>query len=371
MNIIWVTVRNLNDFCSTTTSALSNGLIDAGHELILINGDSAGVHSGQKWAHVGLKQSSRRGMKASSLASSAAKWFTTNKPTHIDVVVIDWPLAPRLAPVLNKLGYQITLMDRSPPADASLLGKLQWRVWKRAWNMVKVGVINRGCVVSEQHLKFIQQRCFVAPERMYIISAGVDLELFSPSKNRNLSDGLRLVYHGQLDKHRGVLSLPMLVQKLVSRGIKAQLTLVGDGNAVPSLKNIQHHSPWLNLHGRMSQSDVSALISKQHIGLLPMPETPVWSLASPLKRSEYLASGLLVLGLDHSGHILDDTKPEWYHLLPQHDFHSLGVEWMAGLNQNLIESGSEQARVYASERYSWNQSVNVFIDALYACKQDE
>jgi glycosyltransferase involved in cell wall biosynthesis len=370
MNIIWVTVRNLNDFCSTTTSALSNGLIDAGHELTLVNGDSAGVHSGQKWTHIGLKQSSYKGMKATSLASSAAKWFTTNKPSHIDVVVIDWPLAPRLAPVLNKLGYQIILMDRSPPADVSLLGRLQWRVWNSAWKMVRKGVISQGCVVSEEHLKFVQRRFKIVNDRLHIISAGVDLELFSPSFNPDLSEGLRLIYHGQLDKHRGILSLPMLVQKLISRGIKAQLTLIGDGNAVPALTNIQRHSPWLNLHGRMNQTEISSILSQQHIGLLPMPETPVWSLASPLKRSEYLASGLLVLGIEHSGHILEATKSEWYHLLPQHDFHSLGVDWMVGLTQDIFDMGSKEARVYATERYSWSHSVEVFVDALQSCKQD-
>lgn len=370
MKIIWVTVRNLKDFCSTTTSALSNGLIESGHELLLINGDPAEVHNGQKWVHIGLKQSSRKGMKASSLASSAVKWFTDNKPDHIDAIVVDWPIAPRLAPVLSNLGYRIILMDRSPPADDSLFGRLQWRVWTRAWKMVRKGVISRGCVVSEEHLKFVQRRFNIDFDRLHIISAGVDLDLFSPSINPDLSDGLRLIYHGQLDKHRGILSLPMLVQKLISRGIKAQLTLIGDGNAVPALKNIQRHSPWLNLHGRMNQTEISSILSKQHIGLLPMPETPVWSLASPLKRSEYLASGLLVLGIEHSGHVLEATKSEWYHLLPQHDFHSLGVDWMVGLNQDLLDTGSEQSRLYATERYSWSHSVEAFVDALQSCKQD-
>ena len=371
MNLIWVTVRSINDFCSTTTTALSSGLVEAGHDLILLNADTEDSHIGQKWSHVCLKQSSRKGMKASSLASSALKWFRSNKPNHVDVVIVDWPLAPRLTPLLSKLGYRIILMDRSPPADVSLFGKLQWRVWRQAWEMVKLGMIHRGCVVSKQHSKFVQEQFSIERRRLDIIPAGVDLNLFSPSKQQHISEGLRLIYHGQLDKHRGVLSLPMLVQKLISKGIKAQLTLVGEGNAVSSLKNIQRDSPWLDLRARMSQSEIASVLSKQHIGLLPMPETPVWSLASPLKRSEYLASGLLILGIDHSGHVLEDTVSDWFHLEPQHDFHSLGVEWLANLNQDSLDFGSQQARRYAIKHYSWDDSINTFIDALHSCEQDK
>ncbi|HJL97184.1 MAG TPA: glycosyltransferase family 4 protein [Candidatus Poseidoniaceae archaeon] len=371
MNLIWVTVRSINDFCSTTTTALSSGLVEAGHDLILLNADTEDSHIGQKWSHVCLKQSSRKGMKASSLASSALKWFRNNKPNHIDVVIVDWPLAPRLAPTLNALGYRIILMDRSPPADVSLFGKLQWRVWKKAWKMVTTGIIGRGCVVSEKHSRFVQEQFSIEQKFLHVIPAGVDLDLFSPLKQPVKFDGLRLIYHGRLDKHRGILSLPMLVQKLISRGFKAQLTLVGDGNAVPSLRSIQRNSPWLDLRGRMSRPEIASILSEHHIGLLPMPETKVWSLASPLKRSEYLASGLLVLGIDHSGHVLENTNSDWFHLVPQPEFHSSGVQWLSNLDQDLLDSGSREARKYSIEHFSWDNSIYVFIEALHSCKNDE
>jgi glycogen synthase len=47
-----------------------------------------------------------------------------------------------------------------------------------------------------------------------------------------------MVYHGRLDKHRGVLALPMLVQKLLNHGVQVQLTLIGQGDAFEALESI-------------------------------------------------------------------------------------------------------------------------------------
>ena len=43
---------------------------------------------------------------------------------------------------------------------------------------------------------------------------------------------------------------------------------------------------------------------------------------------------------------------------------------MVGLTQDIFDMGSKEARVYATERYSWSHSVEVFVDALQSCKQD-
>ena len=371
MNIIWVTVRRRSDFCSTTTTALSSGLVEAGHQLTLLSPDNDEMHADGGWFHVQLHQASLRGMQAYSLATSAIKWFSKNDTSNVDVVIIDWPLAPRLGPTLKKLNIQTLLMDRSPPADVSILGKLQWRIWKQAWKLVQQGVIGHGSVVSRRHLDFVKQHVRIHDSRLHVIPAGVNLELFTPSKKPKISKGLRLIYHGRLDKHRGILSLPMLVQKLVTAGVKANLTLVGEGDAVASLKKIERNMEWMEVHSYKEQSEVATILSKQHVGILPMPKTTVWSLASPLKRSEYIASGLLVLGIKHSGHALDQADPSWFHLLAQHDFQTMGIEWLVNLTQEQFDDGSKLARAHALNKFSWTKSVDSLNDALYCCKQNE
>ena len=71
----------------------------------------------------------------------------------------------------------------------------------------------------------------------------------------------------------------------------------------------------------MSQDELAEKLATYDIGLLPMPENKIWNLASPLKRSEYLASGMIVCGIDHSGHQIESSG-DWIKLVaPKKRFH--------------------------------------------------
>jgi len=360
----WVTVRKVSDLCSTTTLSLAAGICEAGHDLTVLNPDQHMPKLDRRWNHQYLKQSKIRGAQASSIVKSAMKWFDDHKNPAFDLILLDWQLARKLVPFLNDRNYRMMLIDRSPPADISILGKLQWRHWKYAWRCVAEGIVSQGCVVSEAHSEFVQKYFSAISNRIHIIPAGVDTSRFKPGKKPPLNDEVRLFYHGRLDQHRGVLALPMLAQKLQNEGVNAKLTLIGEGNALDKLNKMSFESSWLYVHGKMEQIHLAPILNTQHIGLLPMPENRVWTLASPLKRSEYLASGLLILGLKHRGHVLEHVEPSWFQLIPQHDFHSLAVEWVKSLNDSKFEKGSQNARTYAMDHCSWSYSTKEFNSAI-------
>lgn len=365
MNIAWVTVRRWADFCSTTTDALANGLIERGHELTILNGDVEEAHADFPWNHIALSQSSFPGRSGASLARNASRWFQENQNQTFDAVLVDWPLAPGVAGELTKQNLNMILMDRSPPADVSFLGKLQWRVWRKAWNLVNRGIIQHGTVVSPAHKKFVQRRCSVSPNVIDSIPAGVDLEHFS-SRNKTFDGVWKMVYHGRLDKHRGVLALPMLVQKLLNQGVQVQLTLIGQGDAFESLEEIAANQKAISISPSKSRLEISTILESHHIGLLPMPGTPVWSIASPLKRSEYLASGLMIYGVDHAGHRLNNISDDWFHLSSMEDFHTKAIEWLSGLNEAHAKKGFLAARTYAEKHCSWEKSVDALELVLQA-----
>ena len=104
-----------------------------------------------------------------------------------------------------------------------------------------------------------------------------------------------------------------------------------------------------------------------------MPASKVWRLASPLKRSEYLAAGLLVYGIDHQGHRLDHADRDWFRLSPQDSFHDDVTEWMAELSALSEEDYQERAsaaRNYAEMNCSWETSISQFDAVLQACVND-
>ena len=84
----------------------------------------------------------------------------------------------------------------------------------------------------------------------------------------------------------------------------------------PILQSIASEVDYIEVKDKMAQAKVAQEIAACHIGVLPMPNRTAWVLASPLKRSEYLASGLCVFGVDHEGHRLGQEKP-WFVLATQ------------------------------------------------------
>ena len=363
-------MRRWADFCSTTTDALASGLIARGHGLTILNGDPAEAHADLPWNHVPLGQSSFPGRRGASLARSASRWFQKNQNQTYDAVMVDWPLAPGVAAELTRQNLNMVLIDRSPPADVSLLGKLQWRVWRKSWKLVSKGVIQGGMVVSPAHKEFVHQRCSVNTNLIDSIPAGVDLELFS-SENKTFDGTWKMVYHGRLDKHRGVLALPMLVRKLLNHGVQVQLSLVGEGDAFKALEAIAADEDSISISPSQTRTEISSLLESHHIGLLPMPDTPVWSIASPLKRGEYLASGLLVYGLDHAGHRLENTSEDWFRLSPMEDFHDKAIEWLSALTEAEAKKSSQLARAYAENNCSWKKSVETLESVLQAVSNAE
>ena len=141
-------------------------------------------------------------------------------------------------------------------------------------------------------------------------------------------------------------------------GIACHLTLIGEGSAVSEIKKRSAKNPDLfTFKDRMSHHEVLEELKDHHIGILPMPATKVWKLASPLKRGEYLASGLLVVGLDHQGHRFDDEVGSWMQL---HDASILRTKISSFLNSmsdKEFSRLSQSAIEYANEHLSWSKAL--------------
>ena len=189
MNVAWVTVRRWNDMCTTTTDALIRGLVNRGHDVTVLNPDEVGSHDAFAWKHIPLQQSKWPGRKAATLAKNARTWFKQHADAEFDVILVDWPLAPVLGQSLANRNCRLVLMDRSPPADATFLAKLQWRSWKKAWSMMKKGVFSKGLVVSKAHQGEVVRHIGVNNQYVHSIPAGVNLEEFHIAPIRKTARG--------------------------------------------------------------------------------------------------------------------------------------------------------------------------------------
>ena len=357
MNVLWLTGRSMNDLCSTTQQALIHGLLERGAAVTFVNADSNVSLAGEGFTHVALPNQARRGFQSRTLGKAMRAWLIATAP-NASVAVVEWRVAAWVVPELERQGIPWTLMDRSPPADAGLLGRLQWRGWKAAWNTaVRAGT--DGFVVSTAHQAFVEQKTGHA--NCTVLQAGVDLELFKPKAKRPTTT---MAYHGRLDRHRGVLACAMLAQKARLEGLEVDVVFVGEGDLMASLTALAEANAFIHVHGTMPQGELAELLGTCHLGLLPMPKRTVWALASPLKRSEYLASGLPVFGIDHEGHRLDGVDDAWFTLVPQEDFHLDGLEMLRALVQQ--PTSADGPRAYAQHHLAWTATVDRLAGVLAA-----
>ena len=347
--------------CFTSQLELASGLIKNGYSVQFINKDEANSHLDYGWNHVSIEYTDVAGLKSSSLGKNMAKWLSRQTISDATVAVVDWRLIAKLHGHLTKKKIPWILLDRSPPADRGILVKLQWPVWRKAWKLVDKSPNSCGTVVSPGHQKFTMDKNQISSSKLFQIPAGVNLGKFSRT---NITGELRLIYHGRLDKHRGVLALPMLVRKAITAGLDISLKLIGEGDCFSELQNIATDFDEITVFPPMSTKEVAYHLKNSTVGILPMPEIEMWAISSPLKRSEYCASGLLIFGIDHNGHRFENHQSPWMKLVPQYDFHDAGIKWLSQLNETKISELSKQSRQYAEKNLSWDMSVNSLINAI-------
>ena len=357
MNIIWFSGRKMADLCSTTQRSLGSGLVKRGHSLIFVNPDSPGSHTNYPWTHQSITASQIPGMKSITLASNMNKWLCANLPKDNTVVILDWRIAKQLTKTLQKHKIPWILMDRSPPADSNILAKLQWRYWKNAWKSVHA-CQKRGCVVSEAHKEFTSKYTGVPQTSIISIPAGVEINQF---QNRVKSSPIKLCYHGKLDSNRGLMQLISIHSRLVDIGVDVELYLHGNGDLTSKLATLKDGK--IHVTETLDSDDLVQCLSGYDVGFLPMPDKRIWRLASPLKRGEYLASGMIVLGINHTGHQMDNSG-DWLQLFDENKFVQSSVDFIRNLDSERLRQSQIDAREYAVVNLDWSHSVTILEDVL-------
>ena len=364
MHIVWITHRKFDDFCATTPLALSHGLMQEGFDLTIINPDQNGQHDGFPWDHISVQQSHKRGLQGLSFSKNVKKILPSIAP-NFEAAIVDWQVGYKVISILANLAVPVYLMDRSPPADQGLLASLQWKVWKKSWKTVYEGVAKHGFVVSPKHADFVKRQLGIESSDLAVVPAGTVVNSIGENLVKTDTEPWKFVYHGRLDRHRGILEFMDTVKELNQQGVDCQLTLIGDGNVTSAVERMCKLFPSLfRFKEQMNHDEILKELSNHHIGVLPMPNRRVWALASPLKRGEYLAAGLLVVGIDHSGHRFVDGKKPWMHLFEGPKAVDSIVKFVNSIDSNDLAILSSEAKTYAAEYLGWEHSIRTLAGVL-------
>jgi glycosyltransferase involved in cell wall biosynthesis len=361
MRLLWISGREIeSDLAGTTEKSLTKELVDLGHELSFV---SPGKSPHDSAEHFQVSTIKLPGLVTLSGARSIKKFLGEIDLSDYDIVLIDWRYVLPLQKVIRSLQIPWCVIDRGPPATSGIFGgkirrellrNIQKKFWERAWKIAEE-CASIGFVVSKRHETLV--RGFAPKLSISHIPAGsypleIDMQKSDPSEI------LRLAYVGRIDRKRGVSSILKLSEKLDFRGVNHFISIAGDGNLKREMERTAMGSDRIAFLGTLSRKEVEELLSNQHVGIMPMPNIPVWSISSPLKLAEYLSCGLAVIGPDHPGNTIDGAE-EWSMLTSSEPWFEAAAE---DLSSRISEDWGSitNSAIRSSEILSWKNIGEAF-----------
>lgn len=203
----------------------------------------------------------------------------------------------------------------------------------------------------------------IPPEKLWgVWPSGVNAEMFKPAQAARSwpqhGEPIQLVYIGVLNYERNLMNLSSAVVRANAEGMPIVLSLVGDGNQKDELEIFAgKNNSCVHVLPRVDHTQIPAVLSKAHIGVLPFPDEEKFQVSSPIKLFEYMASGLPILATRitcHTDVIGDGNYVIWIE-------GSNEEELLAALRQvwkksgELCEMGGRAA--LASKYWTWSESA--------------
>lgn len=110
-------------------------------------------------------------------------------------------------------------------------------------------------------------------DKIFVVSNTLNLSQFDPiSKNEFSKEGLRLLYVGGINYHRGLQYVLKAINILNKKGIKVKFDIVGDGSYLPKIKELALNlnlSENINFHGYKKFTEILDVYNSADIAMIP------------------------------------------------------------------------------------------------------
>jgi len=360
MDIVWLTGRDLtNDLASSTEKNLVKELRLLNHNVTLVSPSKEMKNKNEN--DLTIKKISLPGLNTLSGARNIKRFIINDIIPYDDntFFLIDWRYVQPLNNILNRYIKKWCIIDRGPPTYNGIFNKIQKWYWKRGWEIANKSAMG-GFVVSEPHKNFVREMNDVSL-KIKEIPAGSNANKYAIEKN-DPNEILKITYIGRMDSRRDVESIITLTKKLIKAQITHEVNIYGGGSDNKTLEKFASVNKTIIIHEKASNSEIFNHLSYQHIGIMPMPDIPVWRISSPLKLAEYISSGLAIIGPKHPGNEFWGDGV-WSML-------SENSEWTRGAVENIkkyLQSDWEeisQSAIIASKNARWSRIATRIIISL-------
>lgn len=192
------------------------------------------------------------------------------------------------------------------------------------------------------------------PARFTIVPGGVDVQRFAPSSRRDANGTLTFVYHGRVDRRKGVLDLLEAIRDLED----VRLLVSGIGPDLDAAAELASDLANVELTGYAGYEDVPAILRRGDAFV-----SPTYAEGFSNTILEAMASGLPIVSTRSVG-VVDCLRDEDNALLVEPG----DVDGLRGALVRLRDDGALRARLAAAaltevrQRYAWSTVAGQIVD---------
>jgi glycosyltransferase involved in cell wall biosynthesis len=225
-------------------------------------------------------------------------------------------------------------------------------------------------VIEEMEGRMLEKG--IDPEKMVVVPNTILRSQFDqmgldPVTYRERAAGLRLVYTGGMDRHRGLNTLIDAMPEILATVEDASLLLVGDGAVRAELEERASQlglSGSIQFEGWQPQDQIPSYIASADIGLIPHLKSVHTDNTIPHKLFHYMYMGLPVVASDCAPlkRIIQDTEAGITY--PSGDSSALAraVIRLAGDEEERRAMG-ERGRRAVADQYNWENTSRGLVEA--------
>ncbi len=283
----------------------------------------------------------------------------------IDVVFlnsINIFLMKKLNKLRNSFNLKLIFDVRSLPVSSSYLKKKirEWFLKKS----LKFAADNFDGItyITDEMKHYCEKEYNLSNHRAAVWSSGVDTELFRPFDKPDSNDKFRLMYHGVVNKKRGIKNVIKALDKL--RKYDIEFFLLGSGKEILKLENLVRK---LKLEKKVifqkpvPYKEVAKYINTADIGILPLPEWPGWNTSSPIKLFEYLACGKPIVVTSIPAHKQVLNKERFVYWIPSSNPERIAETILEDyMNKVNFQELGEEASNFVLRNFTWEKQLSSF-----------
>lgn len=206
------------------------------------------------------------------------------------------------------------------------------------------------------------------PDKISVISNGVDEKIFYPSKKESENDKKNIMYAGRIDREKGLFDLVESAKIICNQKADVSFIIAGDGRDLNKLKRkikkigLQNRFTFL---GQVEKDQMIKLYQNATLFILPSYREGL-----PTVLLEAMSSGLPIIATDVRGNRDLISNGENGLLVPPKNPIKMAETIITLLeDEKLIERLGKNARKTIIEKYTWNDVFNKFLkyyESLYA-----